>query len=115
LTFAEVAEGPAVTADSTLTSASGLTRSKSGFLVVREGRSRLKLSFSFFLESQFVTLLSTGFPMEISVISDGLVLPYILDPHFQDNLPVIPAEVSQGVPFFLSSLIPLGSSYWNML
>ncbi|XP_035213571.1 protein shifted-like isoform X3 [Stegodyphus dumicola] len=35
----------------------------------------------------------SGFPMEIFAIVDGVVLPYILDPNFENYLPVIPAEV----------------------
>jgi WNT inhibitory factor 1 len=36
----------------------------------------------------------TGFPMEIHVISEGTVLPYLLDPNFENYLPVIPSEVT---------------------
>ena len=32
--------------------------------------------------------------MKIFVIVNGAVQPYILDPHFEDYLPIIPAEVS---------------------
>lgn len=35
-----------------------------------------------------------GFPMEIYAIADGRVLSYILDPNFENYLPVIPSEVS---------------------
>lgn len=34
------------------------------------------------------------YPMEIYAISDGKVLPYILDPNFERYLPVIPSEVT---------------------
>lgn len=32
--------------------------------------------------------------MEIYVISEGKVLPYLLDPEFENKLPIIPSEVS---------------------
>jgi WNT inhibitory factor 1 len=32
--------------------------------------------------------------MEIYAIMDGHVLPYILDPNFEEHLPIIPSEVS---------------------
>jgi len=48
---------------------------------------------------KFLTLI-LGFPMEIQAIADGHVMPYILDPNFQDYLPVIPSEVNI---FFLLS------------
>lgn len=32
--------------------------------------------------------------MEIYAISDGIVLPYLLDPEFENKLPIIPSEVS---------------------
>jgi len=32
--------------------------------------------------------------MEIFVIADGYVMPYILDPNFEKHLPIIPTEVS---------------------
>ncbi|XP_014259342.1 protein shifted isoform X2 [Cimex lectularius] len=35
----------------------------------------------------------SGFSMEIYAIVDGRVLPYILDPNFEEYLPVIPSEV----------------------
>lgn len=31
--------------------------------------------------------------MVIHIITDGYVLPYLLDPNFEKHLPVIPAEV----------------------
>ncbi|XP_054711110.1 protein shifted-like [Uloborus diversus] len=36
-----------------------------------------------------------GFPMDIFVITDAAVLPYILDPNFEKYLPVIPSEVNE--------------------
>lgn len=35
-----------------------------------------------------------GFSMEIYIATDGRVLPYILDPNFENYLPVIPPEVT---------------------
>lgn len=35
----------------------------------------------------------TGYVMEIFVIHNSRVLPYILDPKFEGQLPVIPAQV----------------------
>lgn len=35
----------------------------------------------------------TGIPMKIYAISDGVVLPYVLDPNFEKYLPAIPSEV----------------------
>lgn len=32
--------------------------------------------------------------MEIYVISEGIVLSYLLDPEFENKLPIIPSEVS---------------------
>ncbi|KAL1110492.1 hypothetical protein AAG570_008020 [Ranatra chinensis] len=36
----------------------------------------------------------SGYQMQIYAISDGVVLPYILDPNFEEYLPVIPSEVN---------------------
>lgn len=35
-----------------------------------------------------------GFSMEIYIATEGRVLPYILDPNFENYLPVIPPEVT---------------------
>jgi len=32
--------------------------------------------------------------MEIQIINDGIIQPYILDPNFNRHLPTIPSEVS---------------------
>lgn len=37
----------------------------------------------------------TGYPMDIYVIKEGRVLPYILDPEFSERLPVIPPEITK--------------------
>ncbi|CAG7833400.1 unnamed protein product [Allacma fusca] len=47
---------------------------------------------SMWIDEQQVKLFS-GLRLEIQVIADGNVMPYILDPNFEKYLPVIPAEV----------------------
>lgn len=42
---------------------------------------------------QIESLTYPGFPMEIQIITDGSVQHYILDPNFENYLPVIPSEV----------------------
>nr|CAG4647883.1 EOG090X05QS [Moina brachiata] len=49
--------------------------------------------FSLWIDEQQVKLFS-GFSMEIYIATDGRVLPYILDPNFENYLPIIPPEVS---------------------
>lgn len=45
--------------------------------------------------------------MEIFVIHNGRVLPYILDPNFEKQLPVIPAQVSTHVTLLSLVLLSL--------
>ncbi|CAG2064768.1 unnamed protein product [Timema podura] len=47
---------------------------------------------SLWIDEQQVKMFS-GFSMEIYAIVDGHVLPYILDPKFEQYLPIIPSEV----------------------
>nr|CAD7395161.1 unnamed protein product [Timema poppensis] len=48
---------------------------------------------SLWIDEQQVKMFS-GFSMEIYAIVDGHVLPYILDPKFEQYLPIIPSEVA---------------------
>ncbi|XP_063242812.1 protein shifted isoform X2 [Bacillus rossius redtenbacheri] len=48
---------------------------------------------SLWIDEQQVKMFS-GFAMEIYAIVDGHVLPYILDPKFEQYLPIIPSEVA---------------------
>ncbi|KAL0279568.1 UNVERIFIED_CONTAM: hypothetical protein PYX00_001097 [Menopon gallinae] len=49
---------------------------------------------SLWIDSQQVKMFS-GYAMgEIHVIDDGIVLPYLLDPNFENYLPMIPSEVN---------------------
>uniref|UniRef100_A0A2P2I3S5 Wnt inhibitory factor 1 n=1 Tax=Hirondellea gigas TaxID=1518452 RepID=A0A2P2I3S5_9CRUS len=84
-------EAPALTA----TEQTGETGSE-GTKPKRSQRSwsyRRREDLQLWIDRQQVQVLS-GYPMEIYVIREGLVLPYILDPNFDSRLPVIPAEVS---------------------
>ncbi|ODN00114.1 Protein shifted [Orchesella cincta] len=47
---------------------------------------------SMWIDEKQVKMFS-GYPMLIHIITDGYVLPYLLDPDFEKHLPVIPAEV----------------------
>ncbi|OXA41896.1 Protein shifted [Folsomia candida] len=47
---------------------------------------------SLWIDEQFIKRIS-GFPMEIQIITDGNVQQYLLDPNFENYLPVIPSEV----------------------
>ncbi|XP_068245087.1 uncharacterized protein [Palaemon carinicauda] len=62
----------------------------------RRGRRRQQQSktLALWIDQQQVKLFS-GYMMEIFVIHDGKVLPYILDPNFEKHLPVIPYEVQR--------------------
>lgn len=62
----------------------------------RRGRRRQQQSkdLALWIDEQQVKLFS-GYTMEIFVIHDGKVLPYILDPNFEKHLPVIPYEVQR--------------------
>jgi hypothetical protein len=35
----------------------------------------------------------SGLPLEVFIISDGSVAPYLLDPNVEESIPVIPPEV----------------------
>ncbi|KAG0729152.1 Wnt inhibitory factor 1 [Chionoecetes opilio] len=57
----------------------------------QRGRRRVK-DLSLWIDRNQVKMFS-GYLMEIFVIHNGRVLPYILDPNFEKQLPVIPAQV----------------------
>ncbi|XP_045102802.1 protein shifted-like [Portunus trituberculatus] len=57
----------------------------------QRGRRKIK-NLSLWLDQNQVKMFS-GYLMEIFVIHDGRILPYILDPNFEKQLPVIPAQV----------------------
>ncbi|XP_046823762.1 protein shifted [Vespa crabro] len=48
---------------------------------------------SLWIDQQQIKMFS-GVEMEIYVISEGIVLSYLLDPEFENKLPIIPSEVS---------------------
>ncbi|XP_011158176.1 protein shifted isoform X2 [Solenopsis invicta] len=48
---------------------------------------------SLWIDQQQIKMFS-GLAMEIYAISEGRVLPYLLDPEFENKLPIIPSEVS---------------------
>lgn len=41
----------------------------------------------------FFKLIFSGYPLEVFIISDGSVAPYLLDPNVEESIPVIPPEV----------------------
>lgn len=59
----------------------------------RRYKGRHRQDLALWIDHQQVQQLS-GYPMEIYVIREGRVLPYVLDPHFDTRLPIIPPEVS---------------------
>lgn len=60
---------------------------------LRERRERRKTNVSLWIDEKQVRLFS-GLTMKIFAIVNGHVMSHILDPHFEEYLPVIPAEVS---------------------
>lgn len=56
-------------------------------------RDKIASGLSLWIDQNQVKQFS-GFPMEIFVIANGFISPYILDPNFEKYLPVIPAEVT---------------------
>lgn len=53
-----------------------------------------KDDMSLWIDEAQVKQFFNGFPMNIYVIMDGVVLHQLLDPNFEKNLPVIPSEVT---------------------
>ncbi|XP_063851472.1 protein shifted-like [Scylla paramamosain] len=66
-------------------------RRRKGKEMRQRGRRRIK-DLSLWLDQNQVKMFS-GYLMEIFVIHNGRILPYILDPNFEKQLPVIPAQV----------------------
>ncbi|XP_073999204.1 protein shifted-like isoform X1 [Rhodnius prolixus] len=63
------------------------------FFVYIYGNPKIEGDLSLWIDEHQVKLFS-GYAMEIYAIVDGKVLPYILDPNFEEHLPVIPSEVN---------------------